>query len=204
MRTPFTGGCLCGAIRYRCTAEPMTVYYCHCSDCRRSNGSAFHVGVAVARASFEISKGAAKAWSKAADSGIIVTREFCADCGTPLFIRVETKPDRVLVHAGSLDDPSELEPSVEIWTDSKVPWAAPRPGIERFARGRPAPSPRGPPRVERTAMSVTDPNRVILTGENPFIRLSETDGGPSSTDASFWRIIFSAAGPVTSSTSRAG
>lgn len=44
-------------------------------------------------------------------------------------------------------------------------------------------------------MSVADPNRVIVTGENPFIRLSETDGAPNSTDASFWRILFSPAGP---------
>ncbi len=44
-------------------------------------------------------------------------------------------------------------------------------------------------------MSTADPNRVILTGENPFIRLSETDGDANSTDASFWRIIFSPAGP---------
>ena len=136
MRTPFTGGCLCGAIRYRCTAEPEMVYYCHCADCRRSNGSAFHVGLAVARASFEISQGAPKGWSKAADSGRTITREFCADCGTPLFIRVDTAPGTIYATAGSLYDPSELEPSMEFWTDSKVPWAAPRPGIERFARGR--------------------------------------------------------------------
>ena len=44
-------------------------------------------------------------------------------------------------------------------------------------------------------MSVADPNRVILTGENPFIRLSENDGDPNTTDASFWRSIFCPAGP---------
>lgn len=44
-------------------------------------------------------------------------------------------------------------------------------------------------------MSVADPNRVILTGENPFIRLSETDGAAFSTNASFWRIIFCPMGP---------
>ena len=48
---------------------------------------------------------------------------------------------------------------------------------------------------EAYAMSAEDPNRVILTGENPFIRLSETDGDPNTTDASFWRIIFCPAGP---------
>jgi len=44
-------------------------------------------------------------------------------------------------------------------------------------------------------MSVADPNQVTLTGENPFIRLSETDGATFSTNASFWRIIFCPAGP---------
>jgi hypothetical protein len=40
-----------------------------------------------------------------------------------------------------------------------------------------------------------DPNHLILTGENPFIRLSETEGGAITTNASFWRIILSPAGP---------
>ena len=44
-------------------------------------------------------------------------------------------------------------------------------------------------------MSVADANRTILTGENPFIRLSAKDGDPNSTDASFWRIVFCPAGP---------
>ncbi len=44
-------------------------------------------------------------------------------------------------------------------------------------------------------MSTVDPNRVIVTGENPFIRLSEKDGDPITTNASFWRILFSPAGP---------
>jgi hypothetical protein len=44
-------------------------------------------------------------------------------------------------------------------------------------------------------MPTVDPNTVILTGENPFIRLSATDGGPNTTEASFWRITFSPGGP---------
>jgi hypothetical protein len=39
-----------------------------------------------------------------------------------------------------------------------------------------------------------DPNRLILTGENPFIRLSETESGATTTNASFWRILISPAG----------
>jgi hypothetical protein len=44
-------------------------------------------------------------------------------------------------------------------------------------------------------MPIADPNRTILTGENPFVRLSQKDGDPNSTDASFWRIIWSPSGP---------
>jgi hypothetical protein len=44
-------------------------------------------------------------------------------------------------------------------------------------------------------MSVLDANRLILTGENPFIRLSATDDGPVTTNASYWRILMSGAGP---------
>jgi hypothetical protein len=40
-----------------------------------------------------------------------------------------------------------------------------------------------------------DPNRVILTGENPFIRLSASAGGPVTTNASYWRIVTCPAGP---------
>ncbi len=43
--------------------------------------------------------------------------------------------------------------------------------------------------------SSADANRVIVIGENPFIRLSETDGGPPTTDASFWWVILSPGGP---------
>ena len=44
-------------------------------------------------------------------------------------------------------------------------------------------------------MSIAAPNKTILTGENPFIRLSHTDSGAVTTNASYWRIIFSPAGP---------
>ena len=46
-----------------------------------------------------------------------------------------------------------------------------------------------------TTASTIDPSRILLTGENPYIRLSDTDGGPVTTDASFWRILFSPGGP---------
>ena len=46
-----------------------------------------------------------------------------------------------------------------------------------------------------TTASTIDPNRLLLTGENPYIRLASTDDGPVTSDASFWRILFSPGGP---------
>jgi hypothetical protein len=41
MKIPFTGGCMCGAIRYECAAEPIAMGLCHCRDCQYATGSAF-------------------------------------------------------------------------------------------------------------------------------------------------------------------
>ncbi len=57
--------------------------------------------------------------------------------------------------------------------------------------------------LQGTILMPADPNRVILTGENPFIRLSVNDGDPLTTNASFWRIITCPAGRGMSSTSTA-
>ena len=43
--------------------------------------------------------------------------------------------------------------------------------------------------------AVEEGNKVVLTGENPFIRLSDSPDGDETTNASFWRILFSPAGP---------
>src|SRR5437016_8167930 len=54
---------------------------------------------------------------------------------------------------------------------------------------------RTPIRPEKGTPMAADPNRVILTGENPFIRLSAESGGTVTTNASYWRIITCPAGP---------
>ena len=64
-----------------------------------------------------------------------------------------------------------------------------------MARGRAIHYDRRHSGCEGGQRDAADTNHVILTGENPFIRLSETDGGPQTTNASYWRIITCPAGP---------
>ena len=36
---PYTGGCMCGAVRYEAMGEPLEVGHCHCHSCRRQTGA---------------------------------------------------------------------------------------------------------------------------------------------------------------------
>src|ERR1051326_1424238 len=105
MVAPFSGGCLCGAVRYEVTAEPVAFMLCHCRDCQYiSGGEPAAVGVVAA-------------------GGNAVVRQFCGECGTPLFSGLETMPHLKVIKAGSLDDPSWLKPTAFLWTKSAQPWA---------------------------------------------------------------------------------
>lgn len=134
-----TGGCLCGYVRYEFTGEPEGATYCHCDDCRRTTGSAFNVGVRMRGESLVISSGGVKAYTKTADSGNSITREFCPGCGSPLFTRSPIHPDHVFVKAGSLDNPSVVRPVDQIWASRKVPWSDIDPDLPAYARSRAAP-----------------------------------------------------------------
>lgn len=130
------GGCLCGAVRYSFEGEVGAAGYCHCADCRRISGSAFGISVPVASAGFTITRGTPKAYTKPGDSGRLVTRYFCPDCGAPIYTQPPLHPDRVYIKAGSLDDPSAVKPNRQAWTASKVDWAEIDPDIESSERAR--------------------------------------------------------------------
>lgn len=121
MGTPFSGGCACGAIRYQCAADPAFSWRCHCRDCQRVSGSAFCPVMYVPKTALTIS-GVVTYYQVTAESGNLVRRGFCPTCGSPVFILAELVPDLQGLWAASLDDPSQFQPQVDVWTGSAQGW----------------------------------------------------------------------------------
>ena len=134
MPAAFSGGCACGAVRYECTAEPLFSLNCHCRDCQRETGSAFAPILAVPKSAFTLTQGSAKYFELTADSGQKTRRAFCAECGSRLFGEPGSRPDLVMIRAGSLDDPSEFRPSRDIYTASAQPWDHMNPELPKVPR----------------------------------------------------------------------
>jgi len=131
MATSFTGGCMCGAVRYECSAEPLMAGNCHCRDCQRATGGAFSPGLFVPRSALTIT-GDVKYYDVQADSGNILSRGFCPNCGSRLFGRRAAMPDFMGITAGSLDDPSWYRPAIDLYTASAQPWDYMNPDLPKF------------------------------------------------------------------------
>jgi hypothetical protein len=131
------GGCLCGAVRYTVKAEPALVGICHCRDCQKFTGSAFSFLVAVPLAALDM-EGTFKSFSKPGDSGQPITRRFCPECGSSISEEAVTRPGLVLINAGTLDDPTLVTPTLEIYCGRELPWARLDCGTERFDAAAPS------------------------------------------------------------------
>jgi hypothetical protein len=116
------GRCLCGAISYTSDAEPMLTGICHCTDCRRQAGTAFSINVGVPLEALSVT-GTPKVFdTMGTDRGEPAHRSFCGDCGSPIMSILADAPDIAFIKAGTLDDPSWIEPELELWETSRLPW----------------------------------------------------------------------------------
>ena len=116
--TNTTGGCFCGAVRYRITAAPIEVSHCYCGICRRTTGAPFVTWATVPAAAFAYVAGS----PGVVRSSAAAERQFCSGCGTALTVREHARPDRLDVAVGSLDDPAAVRPDEHIWTTSQLGW----------------------------------------------------------------------------------
>jgi hypothetical protein len=115
------GGCSCGEVRYRLASDPMFVHCCHCLNCQRQTGSAFVVNLLIEADRVEVTAGEPTDVPVARDDGTEQLISRCPTCQVAVF-SLYGRPGLWFVRAGTLDDPSWVEPDVHIYTRSKVPW----------------------------------------------------------------------------------
>jgi hypothetical protein len=127
--TILSGGCQCGAIRYRADVKPETAHLCHCRMCQKAAGNYFMPLASAAKATFE-AKGEIS-WFASSDP---VRRGFCATCGTPLIYDPVGSPNWS-VTLGSLDDPSAVAPTHESGIEGRMPWFSQLPGVHQEVSG---------------------------------------------------------------------
>lgn len=112
-----TGGCLCGAVRYQISGEPVWAGNCHCSLCRRSSGAPYMSWLVVPTVTFSLIQGEVALYA----SSDRAQRGRCPTCGTQLVFKRNSAPERTVVTIASLDDPGAVRPQEHIFWDDRVP-----------------------------------------------------------------------------------
>lgn len=116
----YQGGCLCGKVRYRITGPIRNIIYCHCSQCRKAQGSAYATNGIVVKKNFELISGENNLTGYESTPGQI--KYFCSICGSPIFSKTQSRPDEVRIRLGTIESDISERPVAHIFTTSKANW----------------------------------------------------------------------------------
>jgi hypothetical protein len=111
-----TGGCQCGAVRFRVEGEVGRASICHCRMCQKAFAGPFGALVTVSVADLVWTRGE-RATFQSSDA---VKRGFCAACGSPL--TYEWSADKIDLATFAFDDPSRVEPGVQLAIEGRPAW----------------------------------------------------------------------------------
>lgn len=125
------GGCQCGAVRYEVTGSAIVVAFCHCRMCQRAHGAPAVPWLVVRRSVFNVTHGTPAEYRSSAKA----VRQFCRDCGTPMFFLEDARADQIDIAVSTLDDPIAVPPSRHIWVESQMPWLKVDDGLPQNLRG---------------------------------------------------------------------
>lgn len=122
MSTPYSGQCLCGAVKYEVDEFSPRMGHCHCSMCRKFHGAAFATYGETKAADFRWLQGEGDLQAYTADNG--TTRQFCRHCGSSMTFSSKNYPDDVVeIALGTLDSNLDMSPDAHIYVDSKASWS---------------------------------------------------------------------------------
>jgi hypothetical protein len=133
-----TGGCLCGAVRYRIAGAPLFVGQCYCKDCRKATGTGHATVVGVLESNLTVT-GEPIAYTSTGSSGGPVRRHFCGVCAGRLYTSADSAGPVRMIQAGSLDDPNVVTPTVAIFVKDALAWDRIDPSLTQFESVPPRP-----------------------------------------------------------------
>lgn len=110
-----TGGCQCGAVRFRVEGELGEASICHCRMCQKATGGLF--GPYAVATAVIWTRGEPKRFQ----SSNKVHRGFCADCGTPLTYEYVGAKE-IGLSIGALDRPADARPREQLASPERVPY----------------------------------------------------------------------------------
>jgi hypothetical protein len=126
----FEGGCLCRAVRYRASGQPVARSLCHCRTCRLAAGSPSVAWVVWRSSGFSFTTGTPASY----ESSPGIVRTFCNRCGTPLTYQRRAEPDTIDTTTVTLDAADEFAPTKEIWTEHKLSWECVNNSLPQYPR----------------------------------------------------------------------
>ena len=109
---------------------------CHCADCKKWTGSAYATFCFFPKSDVQIS-GELKGFDVETDSGNVMTKAFCVNCGTHVTEISTWSPEFVVITVGSLDDPTRVKPSAHCWTKRMLPWVEKVADLPKFEANPP-------------------------------------------------------------------
>ncbi len=128
-----TGSCLCKTVKYDISTEIKGAGNCHCSICKKVTGGAFASVVFVGEEGFTLTSG--EGALSMHDISELATKFFCNLCGSPVYNKHKHFPGFVMVALGSLDEPTQVTPGMNIFCESMLPWVKGIGALKNFDQG---------------------------------------------------------------------
>ena len=116
----YKGSCLCGGVSYELRGELGPIVFCHCSRCRKAQGTAFGTNSPVQKNEFHLLSGQELLTEYESSPG--KHRVFCGRCGSPVYSRNTALPHLLRLRIGLLDTPIAARPVAHIYASSHAEW----------------------------------------------------------------------------------
>jgi len=128
-----TADCLCGGVRIEISGKVGPLVYCHCSRCRKAQGTAFSANTDVRRSYWRFVAGEDLIREYESSPGVF--RAFCSRCGSPVYSRRPDAPDILRIRLGILNDDPQRRALAHFHVASKAAWFEITDGLPQFAGG---------------------------------------------------------------------